>query len=60
MKTEIEEAAKEYVKTLEGVNYRSLYDFATQQKLAFIKGANWQAEKILGLIKTKNNENSKH
>jgi 8-oxo-dGTP pyrophosphatase MutT (NUDIX family) len=41
----IEEAAKQYLKSLPGVNYRSMYDFGTQQIEAFTKGAQSDAAK---------------
>ena len=39
----LEEAAKNYLKTLHGVNYKSLYHFSQQQTSAFIKGAKSEA-----------------
>ncbi len=42
--TDLDKAATAYIKTLPGINYRSLYDFATQNKEAFKKGAEWRAE----------------
>jgi hypothetical protein len=37
-------AARDYVKSLSGINYKSLYDFGTQNMEAFKKGAEWRAE----------------
>jgi hypothetical protein len=39
----LEEAAKNYLKTLHGVNYKSLYHFSQQQTSAFINGAKSEA-----------------
>ena len=44
----LDEAVKNYLKTLHGVNYRSLYDFGQQQTSAFIEGAKWQAKMMYG------------
>ncbi len=40
----VDVAAREYVSTLPGVEYRSLYDFGKQNMEAFKKGAEWRAE----------------
>jgi len=42
----LEKAASSFIKSLPGVNYRSLFDFATQNKEAFKKGAEWQADRM--------------
>ena len=41
----LEEATTKYLRTLKGVNYRSIYDFSNQQTLAFMYGAKWQQER---------------
>lgn len=40
-KEQIEKSAKEYIKTLQAINYRTLYHFGTQNIEAFTKGAEW-------------------
>lgn len=49
MEDKLKEAAKAYVKKLPGINYRSLYDFGTQQAHAFEMGAKWQQQSSVDL-----------
>jgi hypothetical protein len=40
----LEEGITKYLRTLNGDEYKSIYDFCNQQTLAFINGAKWQQE----------------
>ena len=44
-KETLEEAVVKYLRTLKGINYKSIYDFSNQQTLAFMYGAKWQQER---------------
>jgi hypothetical protein len=41
----LEEGITKYLRTLNGDEYKSIYDFCNQQTLAFINGAKWQQER---------------